>query len=258
MSSYQSYRCSNISTSSFKDFSPPTDVAGGKPRTGSLFPTSWSWSGHHRLLFTWLQHLGANSANNAAAVEHTHGIGLHRSLVSMPPTVACWRRCRAGVPHQAHRSPPPDVCDGPVRRSCPRRFRRIRRGRGPRVTWAGMARSPRRLPRRPADSPALPLQHTQRDSRPLMFRHDQLWSLFGTRARAFKSAFFVSSCCYCCENDGDPRHPEPKFRSAFFSAFGRGLWGGGGAEERPKERSRFTAEKITSLFLSSVYFVPIT
>lgn len=81
-------------------------------------------------------------------------------------TVVCRRRrrCRAGALHWARRSPPPDVCGGPVQRSCPRR--------GPRVTWAGMARSPRRLPRRPADSPALPLQHTQRDSRPLMFRHD--------------------------------------------------------------------------------------
>lgn len=39
-------------------------------------------------------------------------------------------------------------------------FRLLVRDRGPRVTWAGMARSPMRLPRRPADSPASPLQHT--------------------------------------------------------------------------------------------------
>lgn len=126
-------------------------------------------------------------------MRHLLSIGYTaRSLVSMPPTAACRhrRRCRAGVPHRARRSPPPDACGGPVRRSCPRRFRRAGRGRGPRVTWAGMARSPRRLPRRPADSPALPLQHTQRDSRPLMFRHDY------SRAPT-KRARLLSSCCCC-------------------------------------------------------------
>lgn len=130
--------------------------------------------------------------------ENTRGILFSigytaRSLVSMSPTVACRhrRQCRAGVPHRARHSPPPDACDGPVRRSCPRRFRRAGRGRGPRVTWAGMARSPRRLPRRPADLPALPLQHTQRDSRPLMFRHDYS-EAFTKRARLLFPAVAVA------------------------------------------------------------------
>lgn len=154
----------------------------------------------------------------------------------MPPTVACWRRCRAGVPHQAHRSPPPDVCDGPVRRSCPRRFRRIRRGRGPRVTWAGMARSPRRLPRRPADSPALPLQHTQRDSRPLMFRHDQLWSLFGTRARAFKSAFFRFQLLLLLWEWWRPAAPGTKISKRVFFGFWKGGRGGGRRRDRRRDQ----------------------
>jgi len=126
-----------------------------------------------------LYRLGSNLAEDACGTSQhlalAH-IGYTRllALLSMSPMVACRRRCHAGVPHRMRRSPPQDACGGPVRRSCPRRFRRVGRGRGPRVTWAGMARSPRRLPRQPADSPALPLQHTQRDSRPLMFRHDQL------------------------------------------------------------------------------------
>lgn len=143
----------------------------------------------------------------------------------MPPTVACRRQCRAGVPHQARRSPPPDVCGGPVRRSCPRRFRRVRRGRGPRVTWAGMARSPRRLPRRPADSPALPLQHTQRDSRPLMFRSRSLWSAYWTRAFHFQLLLLLFE-------RWRPAAPEIKI----YSKRVFGYWG-----ERPKERPRFTA-----------------
>lgn len=78
----------------------------------------------------------------------------------------------------------PDAARGEFVRSCFRGFRdfrgfhRLVRDRGPRVTWAEMARSPRRLPRRPADSLALPLQHTQTDSRPLMFRHDMLFDFF--------------------------------------------------------------------------------
>lgn len=51
-----------------------------------------------------------------------------------------------------------ETCDEFVQRWV-RLFRQQVRDRGPRVTWAGMARSPMRLPRRPADSPASPLQH---------------------------------------------------------------------------------------------------
>lgn len=122
-------------------------------------------------------------------------------LLACPPTcllltVVCRRRrrCRADALHRARRSPPPDVCDGPVERSCPRR--------GPRVTWAGMARSPRRLPRRPADSPALPLQHTQRDSRPLMFRHDH------SEAPTKSAHSFFQLLVLRFGNGGDPRHPR--------------------------------------------------
>lgn len=156
-------------------------------------------------------------------MEHARGILLSsghivRSLVSMPPTAVCRlrRRCHAGVPHRVRRSPPPDACGGPVRRRCPRRFRRAGRGRGPRVTWAGMARSPRRLPRRPADSPALPLQHTQRDSRPLMFRHDYSGAPI-KRARLLSSC----CCCFCCSDDGDPRHSEPRSNSKRISGLSR-------------------------------------
>lgn len=156
-------------------------------------------------------------------MENTRGTLLSigctaRSLVSMPPTAACRhrRRCRAGVPHQACRSPPPDACGGPVRRSCPRRFRRAGQVRGPRVTWAGMARSPRRLPRRPADSLALPLQHTQTDSRPLMFRHDYF------RAPIKRARFTLQLLLLLrCSDDGDPRHPKPRPNSKRISGLSR-------------------------------------
>lgn len=147
-----------------------------------------------------------------------------RSLVSMPPTAACRhrQRCRAGVPHRVRRSP--DACGGPVWRSCPRRFRRAGRERGPRVTWAGMARSPRRLPRRPADSPALPLQHTQRDSRPLMFRHDY-------SGAPTKRACLLSSCCCCfAVRTMATRGTRKLTRSVFWAI----------EDQEERERPRFT------------------
>lgn len=75
--------------------------------------------------------------------------------------VACRRRLSADVPRRPRRSPAAgDEARGEFVRMRVRSFRQLVRDRGPRVTWAGMARSPMRLPRRPADSPALPLQHT--------------------------------------------------------------------------------------------------
>lgn len=127
------------------------------------------------------------------------------STTVIPSTVVCHQRwCRVDVPHLMRCSQPSDACGErePVRRY-PRRFRRVWQKRGPRVTWAGMARSPRRLPRRPADSPALPLQHTYRQ------QAINVSSRFKTPTGMIRVTLTRSLPVFqIIPIDGDPRHPK--------------------------------------------------
>lgn len=86
-----------------------------------------------------------------------------------PPKAACPRYCRASGQERFQRSLP-DGCDGFVRS-----FRwRVRERQGLWVTWAEKAISPRQLPRRPADSPALPLQQTPSFIQPIKIDGDKI------------------------------------------------------------------------------------
>lgn len=124
------------------------------------------------------------------------------------PRIACQRWQSADAPQRPRRRPTADdeACGEFVRRWV-RSFRQLVRNRGPRVTWAGMARSPMRLPRRPADSPALPLQHTHR-YRPINSVNKRV-TLSRVGSSPVKPTYGVFSCPHPVGGRGEDANDPP-------------------------------------------------